>query len=199
MKRLLVEELERREMLSGTPEIAMAATGLTNNSLEDFYKAVVGTEVGGPAGVYMVDEDIQPVLTGLFFSTLDVDSTAADSLHPEADSGVGQQTITTGANTPGIGSFASPTAGPSRAGGTGNVNSLLGGDLAAADAAMEELFGEANQEKVAKADSDAEAASPTTNAPTRIGSTATARRAWSIDPDEADAEEAVSAGAEAER
>ncbi len=201
MKRLLVEELERREMLTGPPEIAMAATGLTSNSLEDFYKAVVGTEIGGPAGVYMVDEDIDMVPTGLFFSTVDAVLDSAEPISPDIDSGVGQQTITTGANTLGIGSFASPTAGPSKAGGTGNLNAPLLRDLAAADAAIEELFGEGDEESVAKTESDAapvDVPEQTTSAPTMIGSKAMARRAWNIAPDELDVEQSSPAGAAAD-
>ena len=123
MKRLLIEELERRTMLNGT-EIAMAATGLTSNSYEDFYKAQVGTEIGGAAGVGMLAlNNPRPgqfvVLPGT------VPTTGPAAAYPEATTGVGQMTITTGANTLGISSFATPTAGPSRAGGTGNVN--LGG------------------------------------------------------------------------
>jgi hypothetical protein len=44
-------------------------------------------------------------------------------LSPDANSGVGQMTITNGYNTPGIGSFATPTTG-SRAGGTGGPTGL---------------------------------------------------------------------------
>lgn len=170
MKRLLVEELERRKMLAGST----GTDALTSNSLE----------------------------LGLLVSTTDDDSASADSFAPDIDSGVGQQTITTGANTPGIGSFATPTAGPSRAGGTGNPNSPLGGGLAAADAAIEELSREFDEESLAKTDSDAEpvdVAERTTSAPTRIGSKATARRAWDIAPDELDAEEASPAAAGADR
>jgi hypothetical protein len=190
MKRLVIEELERREMLTGPPEIAMAATGLTNNSVEDFYKAQVGTEIGGPAGVYMVNQRIQPVLTGLFFSTIDNDA-PSDPMVFDASTGVGQQTITTGANTPGIGSFASATAGPSRAGGTGNPNSPLGGSLSAADAAMEQLFGDPDKEAVAQTDSEdepAEFAERAIDKPALLGSKQTARRAWSISPDELEAD-----------
>ncbi len=120
MKRLLIEELERRTMLNGNP-IAMASTGLTNNSYEDFYKAQVGTEIGGPAGVGMLSTTSQGsgFITGLFANPLNTGPVRSDALN--IDSGVGQLTITTGANTPGISSFATPTAGPSRAGGTGNA------------------------------------------------------------------------------
>ena len=109
MKRLVVEELERRQMLASDVDV------LTNNALE---------------------------LTSLPTDTDDDESTGGTSAAPDVDSGVGQQTITTGANTLGIGSFAMPTAGPSRAGGTGNPNLYSGGGLAAVDLALEELLGE---------------------------------------------------------
>ncbi|MEX0978548.1 MAG: hypothetical protein WDZ48_06835, partial [Pirellulales bacterium] len=60
MKRLLIEELERRTMLSADAVIAMASTGLSNNSVEDFYKSQTGTEAGGAAGVGMFDDNIGP-------------------------------------------------------------------------------------------------------------------------------------------
>ncbi len=62
--------------------------------------------------------------------------------YPTAATGLGQITITTGANTLGISSFAYPTAGPSRAGGTGNPD--VGGTIAApaADQALLELESE---------------------------------------------------------
>jgi hypothetical protein len=171
MKRLLVEELERREMLTGSAGLdALSSTSL---------------QLAGPSS-----------------STTDDDTPRADSFAPDATSGVGQQTITTGANTPGIGSFATPTAGPSRAGGTGNPNSPLGSNLAAADAALEELYGDSDKAEAAKADSDAapaDAAQRTTSERIIIGSKPTARRAWNIDPDEADAEQASPVGAGAER
>ncbi len=121
MKRLLIEELESRAMLNGT-EIAMAATSLTTNSYQDFYKSQVGTEIGGPGGVGMLDSLlVDPQLfVELAANVMNMGNAAAT--FPEATTGVGQMTITTGANTLGISSFAYPTAGPSRAGGTGNAN-----------------------------------------------------------------------------
>lgn len=143
MKRLLIEELERRAMLNGT-EIAMAATGLTSNSYEDFYKAQVGTEIGGAAGVGMLAlNNPRPgqfvVLPGT------VPTTGPAAAYPEATTGLGQMTITTGANTPGISSFATPTAGPSRAGGTGNAN-LGGGSLTSETAAVDQAISELSLE-----------------------------------------------------
>ena len=113
MKRMIVEELERREMLAGD----MAT--LMNNSVELTSEAT--------------DIDDERLADGTL-TTPQGTSTA-----PDVDSGVGQQIITTGANTLGIGSFAMPTAGPSRAGGTGNPNLASGGG-AAVDVALEELL-----------------------------------------------------------
>ncbi len=143
MRRLLIEELERRAMLNGT-EIAMAATGLTSNSYEDFYKAQVGTEIGGAAGVGLLAlNNPRPgqfvVLPGT------VPTTGPAAAYPEAATGVGQMTITTGANTPGISSFATPTAGPSRAGGSGNAN-LGGGSLTSETAAVDQAISELSLE-----------------------------------------------------
>ena len=45
----------------------------------------------------------------------------ANTSAPDANSGVGQMTITNGVNTPGIGSFAFPTCGTGSMGGTGTV------------------------------------------------------------------------------
>jgi len=137
MKRLLIEELERRTMLNGT-EIAMAATGLTSNSYEDFYKAQVGTEIGGAAGVGMLAlNNPRPgqfvVLPGT------VPTAGPGAAYPEATTGLGQITITTGANTPGISSFATPTAGPSHAGGTGNA-ALGGGQVTTEAAAVDQAI-----------------------------------------------------------
>jgi hypothetical protein len=142
MKRLVMEELERRTMLDGTP-IAMASTGLTNNSYEDFYKAQVGTEIGGAAGVGMLDDELNAPRTGLlgFGNPQNIVVDPASSF-PQATTALGQMTITTGANTMGISSFAYPTAGPSRAGGTGNAALGTGSGVispAATDQAIDEL------------------------------------------------------------
>lgn len=142
MKRLVIEELERRTMLDGT-DIAMAATGLTNNSYEDFYKAQVGTEIGGPAGVGMLAQALRaPRIGELGFGTAPNVTPDPASSFPQANTALGQMTITTGANTLGISSFAYPTAGPSRAGGTGNAalgNGSGAINPAAADQAINEL------------------------------------------------------------
>jgi hypothetical protein len=142
MKRLVIEELERRTMLEGT-DIAMAATGLTNNSYEDFYKSQVGTEIGGAAGVGLLDQALRAPRIGELglgnVSNVAVDPTSS---FPQANTALGQMTITTGANTLGISSFAYPTAGPSRAGGTGNAALGTGSgvvSLAAVDQAIDEL------------------------------------------------------------
>jgi hypothetical protein len=140
MKRLLMEELERRTMFDASFP-AMAATGLTDNSYEDFYKSQVGTEIGGPAGVGMLDVALT-VNQGIFITMPGTMPAGSNSYGFDASSGVGQMLLTTGANTLGIGSFATPTAGPSRAGGTGNA--ALGGtiDPGAADQALSELVSE---------------------------------------------------------
>jgi hypothetical protein len=155
MKRLLIEELERRTMLNGT-EIAMASTGLTTNSYEDFYKAQVGTEIGGAAGVGMLAMALAAPRPGQFLVLPGTVPTTPQAAYPEATTGLGQITNTTGANTLGISSFAYPTAGPSRAGGTGNA--ALGGGIAppapaqaaAVDRAIEELSLELPRLAIAK-------------------------------------------------
>jgi hypothetical protein len=142
MKRLVIEELERRTMLDGT-DIAMAATGLTTNSYQDFYKAQVGTEIGGDAGVGMLDQPLLAPRYGQLRSIANANLTSnAAASFPEANTALGQMTITTGANTLGISSFAYPTAGPSRAGGTGNAALGPGSGVispSAVDQAIDEL------------------------------------------------------------
>jgi hypothetical protein len=142
MKRLVIEELERRTMLDGT-DIAMAATGLTTNSYQDFYKAQVGTEIGGDAGVGMLDQPLLAPRYGQLRTIAGANLTPnAAASSPEANTGLGQMTITTGANTLGISSFAYPTAGPSRAGGTGNAALGIGSGAispSAVDQAIDEL------------------------------------------------------------
>lgn len=140
MKRLLMEELERRTMLDASFP-AMAATGLTDGSYEDFYKSQVGSEIGGAAGVGMLDL-AAPTTPGVFVPLPGTVPAGSNSFDFNAGSGVGQMLITTGANTLGIGSFVTPTAGPSRAGGTGNA--ALGGtiDVEATDQALEQLMSE---------------------------------------------------------
>lgn len=204
MKRLVIEELERRQMLAAS-EIAMASTGLTNNSVEDFYRSQVGTEAGGAAGTGMFDNDIGPMAGTPRFSTAAANPGNPVSSYPDATTGVGQMTITTGANTPGIGSFAMPTAGPSRAGGTGNANSPLASTAAAdaaADAAIEALFADPNEPAVARQDQDpkpAEVTEQKTGDETMIGSKPTGRRAWDIAPDEPEPEKAAPVAAGAKR
>jgi len=128
-KHLVIEELELRNLMAAdvfgfvsVPPIAMAATGLSINSVEDFYNSVTGTEGGGAAGTGMFDNGAfnTAVFGGQFAATGPNLSGIGDPFSPYATTGLGQITITTGANTLGIGSFATPTAGPSRAGGTGN-------------------------------------------------------------------------------
>jgi hypothetical protein len=119
----------------------MAATGLTDGSYEDFYKSQVGTEIGGPAGVGMLAL-IAPTTPGVFVPLPGTVPAGSNSFEFDAASGVGQMLLTTGANTLGIGSFATPTAGPSRAGGTGN--GALGGTIQveATDQALQQLMSE---------------------------------------------------------
>jgi hypothetical protein len=196
MKRLVLEELERRAMLAGPPEIAMEATALTNGSYEDFYKSQVGTEIGGPAGVGMVDSD-PTVPAALLMSRAAAAADAPISLFPEATTGTGQMTITTGANTPGIGSFAMPIAGPSRAGGTGTSRSgPLEGGLSksndpAVDAAIESLFADpdGNVDKIAD---DSEPAAKVTNR--TATETKTSRRSFDLETEEAQSEESATTG-----
>jgi hypothetical protein len=129
-------------MLDGT-DIAMAATGLTSNSYQDVYKAVVGTEIGGAAGVGMLDQALlAPGIRPFGFATVANLPPNPAASFPEANTALGQMTITTGANTLGISSFAYPTAGPSRAGGTGNAALGPGSGVitpAAVDMAIDEL------------------------------------------------------------
>ena len=61
-KHLVIEELELRNLMAAdvfgfvsVAPIAMSATGLSTNSVEDFYSSVVGTEAGGAAGTGMFD------------------------------------------------------------------------------------------------------------------------------------------------
>jgi hypothetical protein len=140
MKRLLMEELERRTMLDASFP-AMAATGITDGSYEDIYKSVVGTEAGGPGGVGMLDL-VAPAVPGVFTPQPGTVSAGSGPFDFNAGSGVGQMLLTTGANTLGISSFATPTAGPSHAGGTGNA--ALGGtiEVQATDQALQELMSE---------------------------------------------------------
>lgn len=128
-KHLVIEELELRNLMAAdvfgfvsVAPIAMSATGLSTNSVEDFYSSVVGTEAGGAAGTGMFDNGAfnTDVFRGQLFANPINFGVAGDPFSPYAITGLGQITITTGANTLGIGSFATPTAGPSRAGGTGN-------------------------------------------------------------------------------
>ncbi len=118
----------------------MQSSAVTTGSYQDIYKSQVGTEVGGPGGVGMLD--LQWVLMGAIPSNFElsaVNSYRTLDAYPTATTGLGQITITTGANTLGISSFAYPTAGPSRAGGTGNP--ALSGTIAAsaADQALLDL------------------------------------------------------------
>jgi hypothetical protein len=170
----------------------MAATGVSNNSLEDFYKAQVGTEIGGPAGIGMLNQYIGPINRQVMPATPNANSFAS-SAAAEATTGVGQMAITTGANTPGIGSFAMPIAGPSRAGGTGNPDlPSVGPDqarlvdpkvAAATDAAIESLDAEsqdasnAEDPRQSRSDKVSRRATPTQSTP---------RRAWNIDPDKSE-------------
>lgn len=197
VKRLVIEELERRAMLSAAPEIAMAASGLTNNSLEDFYKSQVGTEIGGPAGIGMVNQRIGPIYSSPQFSTIDVNLGTSDPLNPDADSGVGQMTITTGANTPGIGSFAMPTAGPSKAGGTGNpMRPSIDADVAAAtDAAIESLDTKSPGPDGDRGGKNAEETKPAEVARQVEPAKPTGRRAYDIDAEKFDPSEAGAVGA----
>jgi hypothetical protein len=162
MKRLIYEELEKRDLLAGPPEIAMASTGLTTGSYEDFYKSQVGTEIGGPAGVAMVDDTAGPVMST--FRVAAENTVIAVSPYAENVTGVGQMVITTGANTPGIGSFAMPIAGPSRAGGTGTATmpsldgSLSRSDDADIDAAIESLFADPEDSSVAASEEGSQSA-----------------------------------------
>jgi hypothetical protein len=186
MKRLLIEELERRALLAGGPEIAMAATGLTDNSVQDFYKSQVGTEIGGPGGVGMLDQNIGPVSQQLVASAVNLSRDASLPAAAEATTGVGQMVITTGANTPGIGSFAMPIAGPSRAGGTGNpklpvpapdqarLPTVDPQKAAATDAAIESFDAESQGPVVAEKPAKPKNAT---------GTFRTGRRAWNFDGD----------------
>jgi hypothetical protein len=189
MKRMVFEELERREMLTSAGDIAMAASALQNGSYEDFYRSQVGTELGGNAGVGMLDS-IQAA-NNMAFRAPGTVAPAQSSPFAETASAVGQLTLTTGANTPGIGSFAMPTAGPSRSGGTGNASPGLAmptNEPQAVDAAIESLFGD-DAGKVAEKEQPEES---------RVSERKTGRRAFGFDPKNAEApkqEEKVPVGA----
>jgi hypothetical protein len=189
MKRLLIEELERRAMLAAAGEIAMAASGLGDGSMEDFYKAQVGTEQGGGGGVGMFGEDIGPASRP--FAVASANALASFTSHfAEYASGVGQMAVTTGANTPGIGSFALPIAGPSRAGGTGNpALPVPTPEEQAADAAIESLFAEPDQTAVAAQTLDAQpqkTPETRTSEQTVIGTKPAVRRSWDLEPEAED-------------
>jgi hypothetical protein len=171
-------------MLSADAVIAMASTGVTNNSVEDFYKSQVGTEAGGAAGIGMFDDNIGPVAGTATTSTAGADSRNPGSAYPEATTGVGQMVITTGANTPGIGSFAMPIAGPSRAGGTGDPRVGAGApDVAAAtDAAIELLESEMQDLSVAERPENSKSIEVSKKVTSKES---TGRRAWDIDTDAA--------------
>jgi hypothetical protein len=197
MKRLAIEELERRAMLAGAGEIAMSATGLGDGSMQDFYKAQVGSEGGGPGGVGMFGEDIGP--TAKSFAAANVQALASFSSHfADFASGVGQMAVTTGANTPGIGSFALPIAGPSRAGGTGNPDlPIPTPEEQAADAAIEALLAESGETPLAaQTQSSPRQKTPETKTAeqTMIGARPAVRRSWDIEP-EAGREDARPVGA----
>jgi hypothetical protein len=183
----LIEELERRAMLAIGDPIAMAASGLGDGSLQDFYKAQVGSEAGGAGGVGMLDQNIGPIAQSFpVTATSPLGSFA--SHFAQYGSSIGQLAVTTGANTPGIGSFALPIAGPSRAGGTGNPDLPTPNPQAqAADAAIESLFAEPSKTAVAAQDADAQpqpASERKTADQTVIGTKPSARRSWDIAPDD---------------
>jgi hypothetical protein len=128
MKRLLLEELERRSMLAANPfvpatTIANQSTGLTSNSVEDVYYSEEGTEGGGAAGIGMFDNGIGAIDfdDAEAFPTDPATTNPSIPNSPAATTGVGQMVITTGANTLGISSFASPT--------TGSLRGATGGKL----------------------------------------------------------------------
>jgi hypothetical protein len=127
VKRLIMEELEERAMLADTP------SPITSGSMNDIYASLegVGPEVPLPTAAAYV-----PQFGAISFGPADPNLPA--DYAPGAVTGVGQMTITTGANTPGISSFAYPTAGPSRAGGTGNA--MLGHSEAELAQAVDEAI-----------------------------------------------------------
>lgn len=128
MRRLLLEELERRSLMTANPfmpatTIANQSTGLTSNSVEDVYYSEEGTEGGGAAGIGMFDHGIGIINNddAEAFPADPTTGTPAIPNAPPATSGVGQMVITTGANTLGISSFATPT--------TGSLRGATGGKL----------------------------------------------------------------------
>lgn len=149
MKRLVMEELEQRTMLANT---AMESSAITTGSVQDIYFSVVGNEGGGAAGIGMMDQPM-PTAAAYVPQFGAINFGPANPLYPaetafDAGSGLGQMTLTTGANTLGISSFANPTAGPSRAGGTGNPN--LGQPEALAAEAVDDAILEYNAENDAR-------------------------------------------------
>ncbi|REK12710.1 MAG: hypothetical protein DWQ37_10790 [Planctomycetota bacterium] len=147
VKRLILEELEERAMLANT---AMQASAITTGSVQDIYFATVGNEGGGVAGIGMEDQPLPTAAAYVpqFGNIWLGPANPADPTGYGADSGLGQLTRTTGANTLGISSFASPTAGPSRSGGTGNPN--LGRPLSLAAEAVDEAIQQFNAEQEAR-------------------------------------------------
>ncbi|MBI3838903.1 MAG: hypothetical protein HY288_13350 [Planctomycetia bacterium] len=114
--RLAVEELESRALLSanGLPgNSAFEGAGLPGTVAANAVSSGIAVGSFGPlavnglvGGIGLVNNVIVP---------------PANTSGPDATTGVGQMTITNGANTLGIGSFATPTCGTGSMGGTGMV------------------------------------------------------------------------------
>jgi len=119
MKRLLIEELESRALLAAG-DVGMAAMALTTNSVADFYLATVGTEIGAMLGAATFNPAAAASARRVAATGLNMRGAVLGSV--EATTAVGQMTITTGANTPGIGSFAMPITGPAPGRGGGNAD-----------------------------------------------------------------------------
>jgi hypothetical protein len=115
--RLIVEQLEPRAMLS-----ADGLPGSTGNEGGGLPGADLGTAVspiapGGYTGAPAQYAGLNPAFIDFLNSRPQAGYASAA---PDAASGVGQMTITNGANTPGIGSFAIATCGFNTSNSTGS-------------------------------------------------------------------------------
>ncbi len=116
VRRLAVEELESRALLSanGFPiNSAFETGGFPGSPGANAVTSGVPLLSFGPLGINSL------VAAAGFGNNVVVPRTNTSA--PDATTGVGQMTITNGANTLGIGSFATPTCGTGSLGGTGMV------------------------------------------------------------------------------
>jgi hypothetical protein len=114
--RLRVEQLESRDLLAADPFAAadllpsnpQGSSDMSGGGFPGQVSVIAAASLGFTSGTTVLVSGSNPNPTNV-----DPNSTAATvpAGAPSANSGVGQMTITTGANTPGIGSFGTATAG----------------------------------------------------------------------------------------